>query len=196
MTTRTRGCGRRRREGDRGISPTDCHYDAAVQEIEFSIVDAASDDAQWALSQYFAELDRRFPDGFDPGDAMHDDAPLFNPPNGRFVVARRDGMTVGCGAVTVLDDETAEIKRMWVSPDCRSVGLGRRLLARLEDECRRVPRARVVLDTNGVLREAIALYRSCGYTEVGRYNDNPYAQLWFAKSLSVVAEDDRAHQDS
>src|SRR5262249_6150883 len=147
----------------------------SVQEIELSIVDASSGDAQWALSQYFAELDRRFPDGFDPGDAIHGDAPLFNEPTGCFIVARRDGETVGCGALTVLADETAEIKRMWISPTCRGVGLGRRLLARLEDESRRFDRPHVVLDTNGVLLEAISMYRSCGYVEVERYNDNPYA---------------------
>jgi ribosomal protein S18 acetylase RimI-like enzyme len=186
----TRGYGSPlRTEADLPSVPTARTTLPAVQEIELSIVDASSVDAQWALSQYFAELDRRFPDGFDPGDAIHEDAPLFNDPAGCFIVARRDGETVGCGALTVLDDETAEIKRMWISPTCRGVGLGRRLLARLEDESRRFGRPNVVLDTNGVLLEAIAMYRSCGYVEVGRYNDNPYAQLWFAKTLARAASD-------
>jgi GNAT superfamily N-acetyltransferase len=165
-----------------------------VRPIEFSIIDAVREEARWALSQYFGELDRRFPTGFDPGDAIDGDAALFNPPNGCFVIARRDGETVGCGAVTMLDDATAEIKRMWVSPTCRGIGLGRRLLTRLEDECRRVSRTRVVLDTNGVLLEAITMYRACGYTEIERYNDNPYAELWFTKTLTPNA--DIARMDS
>ena len=45
-------------------------------------------------------------------------------------------------------------------------------------------RPHVVLDTNGVLIEAIAMYRSSGYEPIERYNDNPHAELWFGKSLS------------
>jgi hypothetical protein len=41
----------------------------------------------------------------------------------------------------------------------------------------------VVLDTNGSLGEAIALYRRSGYRDIERYNDNPYAEHWFAKDL-------------
>jgi ribosomal protein S18 acetylase RimI-like enzyme len=156
-----------------------------VDEIEFTVVDAASDDARWARAQYFAELNRRFPNGFDPGATVDDDdAALFAPPSGLFVTALRDGATIGCGALSLHDEQTAEIKRMWISPDSRGLGVGRRLLSALEDHCREAGRQRVVLDTNGTLREAIALYRSCGYVEIERYNDNPYAQHWFEKYLS------------
>ena len=41
----------------------------------------------------------------------------------------------------------------------------------------------MILDTNGVLAEAIAMYGRAGYERIDRYNHNPYAQLWFAKSL-------------
>lgn len=148
-----------------------------------SIVDAAGDEARWALTQYFSELHRRFPHGFDPGDAVDDAAIQLNPPHGLFLVAGRDGMTLGCGALSFLDDDTAEIKRMWISPDSRGLGLGKRLLARLEDESRRAGRINVVLDTNGTLTEAIAMYRAGGYVDVDVYNDNPYADHWFTKSL-------------
>jgi ribosomal protein S18 acetylase RimI-like enzyme len=72
---------------------------------------------------------------------------------------------------------------MWVNPQRRGLGLGKRLLARLEAEIQVAGRSIVVLDTNRSLTEAIAMYRACGYEEIDRYNDNPYAQLWFAKSL-------------
>jgi len=158
-------------------------YRAGVEGIVFAVVDAAGVSARWAMTQYFTELDERFPGGFDPGNALGEAAVLMNPPNGVFLLAMRGDEVVGCGGVQWLDDVTAEIKRMWVSPTARGVGLGKRLLARLEDEARAAGRARVVLDTNGVLLPAIAMYRNSGYVDIDRYNDNPYAEHWFAKDL-------------
>ena len=43
----------------------------------------------------------------------------------------------------------------------------------------------VRLDTNGTLNEAIALYERAGYRRIARYNDNPYAQVWLEKSLTI-----------
>jgi len=147
-------------------------------------VDPAEPDAGAALSAYFAELDRRFEGGFDPGDASTADAPAFRPPGGRFLVARNDDEVVGCGALQAVDGETAEIKRMWVAPGWRGSGLGARLLAALEHEAADAGYTRVVLDTNAVLAEAIALYERSGYAAAERYNDNPYAHRWFAKPLA------------
>lgn len=154
-------------------------------DVEFVVSDAGSADATRAMQAYFDELADRF--GFDPGDALSDAVVLMNPPNGVFVLARRSGAVVGCGGVQVIDEHTAEIKRMWISRDVRGLGLGRLLLTRLEDEARRLGRHRVVLDTNGVLHEAIAMYRSCGYADIDRYNDNPFAEHWFAKDLGEGA---------
>ena len=55
---------------------------------------------------------------------------------------------------------------------------------RLEDEARRQGYGQVVLDTNKALIEAHALYRKAGYRETERFNDNPYAHLWFVKDLT------------
>jgi ribosomal protein S18 acetylase RimI-like enzyme len=57
------------------------------------------------------------------------------------------------------------------------------LLAALESEARRLGYTQVVLDTNKALTEAHALYRKAGYRETARFNDNPYAHLWFVKDL-------------
>jgi DNA-binding MarR family transcriptional regulator/GNAT superfamily N-acetyltransferase len=136
-----------------------------------------------ATGRYFAELDARFPGGFDSGGAVDHDAVAMAPPGGVFVVATSDGEPVACGGVQPLEESTGEIKRMWVHPDWRGAGLGSRMLRHLEDEARRLGHRRVVLDTNGTLVEAIAMYRSSEYEPVERYNDNPYAQAWFAKEL-------------
>ncbi len=73
---------------------------------------------------------------------------------------------------------------MWIVPQARGLGLGRRLLLELERHAR-TARVRVVrLETNQSLREAIQLYRSSGYREVPAFNDEPYAHHWFEKKLS------------
>ena len=155
-----------------------------VATMSFDAVDPESDDAIWALQQYFAELDRRFPTGFDPGNALRGDAPAYRSPNGVFVVVHSDGEPAACGAVQRVDETTCEIKRMWVRPEWRGVGLGRRLLDHLEQRCRDLGSARVVLDTNSVLTEAISMYERAGFRSTERYNDNPYALRWFEKHLT------------
>jgi ribosomal protein S18 acetylase RimI-like enzyme len=156
----------------------------AVEPVTFAVVDAGSCEARWAMWQYFEELARRFPGGFVPGDALHEAAVRYNPPTGAFVIASIADETIGCGALDFLDDTTAEIKRMWISSQSRGIGLGKRLLAHLEAEARRAGRSRVVLDTNGSLTEAIAMYEASGYVPTARYNDNPYAEHWFTKELT------------
>jgi GNAT superfamily N-acetyltransferase len=151
--------------------------------LTFDVVDPRSGAAVDSLRAYFAELDTRFPDGFDPGDAITADADAYLAPDGAFVLARSDGDAAACGAVMRVDSGTAEIKRMWVAPEWRGLGVGRRMLTTLEDLARDLRYRAVVLDTNDVLLEAIAMYRTAGYEETGRYNDNPYARLWFKKAL-------------
>jgi ribosomal protein S18 acetylase RimI-like enzyme len=73
---------------------------------------------------------------------------------------------------------------MWVHPGWRGAGLGSRLLRHLEQVTRELGRHTVRLDTNGTLVEAIAMYERAGYRHIERYNDNPYAQAWFEKSLT------------
>jgi ribosomal protein S18 acetylase RimI-like enzyme len=154
-----------------------------VEPVRFSVVGASSAEARWALTQYFDELARRFPGGFVAEGALDEAAATYTEPSGSFLVGTEGDETVACGALVLLDATTAEIKRMWVSAACRGRGIGRRLLQRLEDEARSAGRTTVVLDTNGSLTEAIALYEASGYTRIARYNDNPYAEHWFTKPL-------------
>ena len=151
--------------------------------MRFDVVDPEGSDAQVMLASYFAELDDRFPAGFDPGLGGGDDLDALRPPRGAFLVVRDDLQPVGCGGLQRIDGDTDEIKRMWVHPDWRGLGVGSRLLARLEARARQRGRTRVVLDTNATLTEAVAMYERAGYRSVERYNDNPYAQRWFAKDV-------------
>ena len=151
--------------------------------VEIEVMDPADPHAQHCLHAYYAELDRRFESGFDPGVTRPVDLDEVRPPAGVFLVALLEGEPVGCGALKFHGDEPAEIKRMWVAESTRGLGVGRRLLAELEDRAAANGCRAVGLDTNKTLTEAITLYRSAGYIEVEAFNDEPYAHHWFTKHL-------------
>jgi DNA-binding MarR family transcriptional regulator/GNAT superfamily N-acetyltransferase len=139
--------------------------------------------ARHCLREYAAELDRRFPQGFDPALSISAAEAELRPPAGLLLVASLQSEPVGCGALKFHAEAPTELKRMWVAATARGLGLGRRLLAELEAHAARGRSRAVRLETNETLGEAIALYRSAGYAEVEPFNDEPYAQHWFEKRL-------------
>ncbi len=151
--------------------------------VEIDVIEPSHRDAQFALASYFAELDRRFEDGFDVTQSIALDPSELAPPTGVLLLARLHGAPVGCGALRFHRRKPTEIKRMWVAPEVRGVGVGRRLLAELERRAREHGDRRVRLETNRALTEAIAMYRSAGYREVPPFNDERYGDHWFEKRL-------------
>jgi len=133
------------------------------------------------MGEYFAEITARF--GFEVGTALDDAAMAYAAPRGRFVLAGPADAPLACGAVQFLDDDRAEIKRMWVAADARGHGIARALLAHLESLTLAAGRTESLLDTNGSLTAAVSLYESSGYRSVPDYNGNPDANVWFAKVL-------------
>lgn len=105
------------------------------------------------------------------------------PPNGVLLLATVDGKPAGLGGVRHLDTDVAEVKSMYVAPAYRGTGLGRRILARLDEIAAEHGCGAVRLDTSDYLTPAVGLYRSAGYREVPAYNENPKADLWFERSL-------------
>ena len=158
---------------------------AAVLEID--AVDPTHPDAKHCLHEYFAELDRRFDTGFDAADSLPADPDEMRPPAGVFLIATVRGDPIGCGALKFHGDEPTELKRMWVAPTARGLGVGRRLLGELEHRAFEHGSKTVRLETNRALTEAIAMYRAAGYREVGAFNDEPYADHWFEKHLGETA---------
>jgi DNA-binding MarR family transcriptional regulator len=138
--------------------------------VDIAVEDQASADAQYCLGEYYKELDARFDGGFQLARSLPVDDAVF-------LVARLRGAPVGCGAIKL---GQSYIKRMWISPTTRGLGLGRRMLSELE-QLSRTGVAR--LETNRTLTEAISLYRAAGYVEVEPFNDEPYAHHWFEKAL-------------
>jgi ribosomal protein S18 acetylase RimI-like enzyme len=152
--------------------------------VDIASQDPASADSQFCIGRYFDELDHRFHDGFDPALSISVDVEELSEPAGLILIARLRGAAIGCGAIKFHDDEPAEIKRMWVSPDARGFGLGRRLLIELERHAAEQGVKTVRLETNRSLTEAIGLYRSAGYREVPAFSDERFAHHWFEKLLS------------
>lgn len=158
-------------------------YLDAMSEVTISVEDAGSPDAQACITRYFADLQARFDAGYDPAKGLPAGAELLNPPHGFFLIARLDGAPVGCVGLKRTNADFSEVKRMWVSPDARGLGLGRRLLEELERLAKQERIKRLRLDTNKTLTEARALYAACGYREIPDFNGEPYADFWFEKEL-------------
>jgi len=152
-----------------------------ASQVTIVLADPTSSDVIWCFEQYFAELGKRFEAGFDPALSISAHAHELMPPSGLVLVAHLRDEPVGCGALKFNENAAAEIKRMWVAPSVRGLGLGRRLLEALEFHAREAEVAVLHLETNRSLIEAIQMYRDCGYQEVKAFNDEPYAHHWFEK---------------
>ena len=149
--------------------------------VTLQVTDPDHPDAQSCLRSYYDELQRRFDTGFDPLRSSLPDPGELRPPNGLFLMARLHGEPVGCAGLKLPEGTAAEIKRMWVAPRARGLGLARRFLAELEARAAALGRDAVRLDTNKSLTEAINLYRTAGFVEIPAFNQEPYAQHWFEK---------------
>jgi DNA-binding MarR family transcriptional regulator/GNAT superfamily N-acetyltransferase len=154
-----------------------------ASRVRFAIERPASADARWCIAQYFAELNRRFERGFDPALSMVVDPREMAEPAGLLLIARLRERPVGCGALRFHAGAPAELKRVWLAPEVRGLGIGRRLLEELERQARERGVEALRLETNRALSEAIALYRSSGYYEIEPFNDEAYAHHWFEKRL-------------
>ena len=151
--------------------------------VQVAVCDPRHPNARRAVRAYVAELSDRFEDGWDPSLSISAADEELTPPAGLFLVATLYADVVGCGALKFHHGAPAEVKRMWVSPAVRGLGLGRRLLAELEAHAAARGVRTLRLETNRALGEAVSLYRTAGYREVAPFNDEPYADHWFEKML-------------
>jgi DNA-binding MarR family transcriptional regulator/GNAT superfamily N-acetyltransferase len=145
--------------------------------------DPRHDDARYCLSEYYAELARRFENGFEVSLSRDPEAADMIRPRGTFLVAMSDGLPIGCVGLKGAGSEVAEIKRLWVAPSARGIGLARRLMTAAEDAARELSINILRLDTNSALPEAQQLYRRTGWTEIDRFNDDPYPDTFFERHL-------------
>lgn len=153
------------------------------ERVAFDEVDPRCDIARYCLGEYYAELARRFEKGFDVALSRDPDAADMVRPRGAFIVAVSDGLPLGCVGLKGSGREMAEIKRLWVAPGARGLGIGKRLMAAAETAARELSIKVLRLDTNSALLEALQLYKRTGWTEIARFNDDPYPDLFFEKVL-------------
>ncbi|MER7578647.1 GNAT family N-acetyltransferase [Kitasatospora sp. NPDC097691] len=106
-------------------------------------------------------------------------------PDGVFLLGRHDGVAHSCAGLRRLDATTVELTRVYVRPGLRGTGGGARLLAAVDEAARSLGADRIVLDTRRDLVEACALYLRHGYREIPAYNSSRYAEVWYAKELTV-----------
>jgi GNAT superfamily N-acetyltransferase len=156
--------------------------DSESMRIDFRDTDASVPPASELIAAMVAEMGELY----GPIDVPHMPSATpadFAPPAGTFLVGYLDGEPVCAGGIKRLDDEAAEIKRMYVVPSARRRGVARALLGALEDAARERGYSVVRLDTGPLQQHAVALYRSAGYLDIGNFNANPVATYWGEKSL-------------
>jgi GNAT superfamily N-acetyltransferase len=110
-------------------------------------------------------------------------SPTLAPPDGALLLVTLDGAPVAIGGVRDLDRSAAEIKAMFVAPAARGRGIGRRMLARLEEIATSRGCEAARLDTLAKLVPAVALYESAGYGRVADYNQSLHADRWYERRL-------------
>ena len=97
----------------------------------------------------------------------------YGPPYGRLLLAFHDNDRAGCAALRRIDETTCEMKRLYLRPQFRGSGFGKRMAAEIIKMAQEIGYERMRLDTAPTMREAISLYHSLGFKEIGPYRDNP-----------------------
>jgi putative acetyltransferase len=154
--------------------------------ITIAQAELTSDVSRALIAALNAELEAIYPE---PGATHFGLAPEeVSGTRGAFLIIYEDGTPVGCGAVRLLDGETGELKRMYVTPEARGRGLGKRLVTALETSARALGARRLVLETGIRQHAAIKCYRACGFETIplyGEYLLSPNTSLCLGKVIAA-----------
>lgn len=108
----------------------------------------------------------------------------YGAPNGCLLLVKNEYEAVGCAGVRRWQGDIAELKRMYLKPQTRRLGLGRKLLEAALENARSLGYRSIRLDTLPSMTAAIALYRDFGFTSIPPYRDNPFeGTIYLEKQL-------------
>ena len=136
-----------------------------MEKLILAAEDPRAADAVRLLDRLTADLGQRYGDDGN-GNFRPEDVGI---PGGAFLIARLDGVPVGCGALRPFAPGIGEIKRMYVEPSHRGKGIARRVLADLERRAAAFGYLSVRLETGTLQQEALCLYESSGYHRIECY---------------------------
>ena len=130
------------------------------------------EDGKFLFKKYAASLDVDLSfQNFD--EELETIADKYNTPGGALLIAYDNQMAIGCVALRRLDDDTAELKRLFVDPTYRGSQSGQKLLAQILEAAQKLGYKSVRLDTLAGMEAALKLYRSFGFKEIPPYRHNP-----------------------
>ena len=121
------------------------------------------------LSEAAHEARGLYPELFAPNSPAPTNVPLGE--REVYLLAWRDGVAVGCGALRRIDATTVEVRRMFVTREARREGVARALLARLEADALALGYRSLVLETSAKQKPAMALYRASGWRRIKAYGN-------------------------
>ena len=124
----------------------------------------------------FLQVDLCFQDFEKELQTLHQ---VYGLPQGCIILAKQNGQTLGCIALKPIAEGICEMKRLYVRPEARGMGLGRKLVEELMSFARKSAYVSMKLDTVSKLKEATSLYRSIGFTETPPYVYNPLSDVLY-----------------
>lgn len=151
--------------------------------LRIAEVDPQGADAMALLRLAAVEARALYPEGVTPDTPWPTNPPT--PPRGIYLLAYRERQALGCGALRPVDDDTAELRRMFVLAEARRSGVARALLQALEAHARRLGYRRLVLETGCRQQPAMALYAAGGFARIpafGPHVGDPLS-VCFGKAL-------------
>lgn len=157
----------------------------ATAALQIEAVDPQHPQALVLLREAAREARKLYPELFGADAPAPTNPPLH--PREVYLIARRDGRALGCGALRRRDEFTGELQRMFVTRSARRDGVARALLAQLEREARLHGYRQLVLETGVRQGPAIALYGGCGWRRIAAYGSfvGDPTSVCFGKALTV-----------